>query len=304
MSQRDPNADPNIEELPKPPDEGAAAPAAPKTMPYNREQFRDQWMQTGTDVGKQNALLGQYGLSADAAGRVALPQDVNGHSAETLDLRIGAKSGQNLAGWTDVGMNGNSNGTGGSGGFNGTGGGTGGASGSSPQQDAIRAALMAQLQKMGQPIDPNDPTISTQLNASSNLLERQRQQRRAAMAERMAASGLNPGGAGSGAMDQEIAAGFEDKASQLSGIQGQLMARANEQRISQLQQALSLAVQSGDAQSARDLQLQIAQMQQSMEQARLGQSQSQWNDTYGLQSARDQYERDRDAARAKAGLNF
>lgn len=274
--------------------QGSSATSQPSAMPvspYNREQFRDQWMSTGTDTNRQNALLQQYGLSADASGRVALPTDVNGHAAETLDLRIGAKAGNNQAGWTDIGMNGSSNGS--AAGGSGSGAGAAG-SGGGGYQDAVRAALMAQLERMGKPIDPNDPIIATQLNAQSNLLERERQQRRAASAERMAANGLNSGGAGSGAFEQDLAAGFEDKAGQLGGLQGQLLARANEQRISQLQQALSLAVQSGDAESARAIQLQIAQMQNALGQASLSQQGSQFNDNFGLNAAQFQYQKDRD----------
>lgn len=293
----DPEVRPNQpnQDMPAAPIDQQPASSMP-VSPYNREQFRDQWMATGTDTARQNALLAQYGLQADAAGRVALPTDVNGHAAETLDLRIGAKSGQNLAGWTDIGMNGgNGGGTGynsGSVGGNGSGGnGSGGG-----YQDAVRAALLAQLQNMGKPIDPNDPTITTQLNAQSNLLERMRQQRRAASAERMAAQGLNSGGAGSGAFEQDLAAGFEDKAGQLAGIQGQLLSRANEQRIGQLQQALSLAVQSGDAEAARGIQMQIAQMQNAMQQAQLGQQARQWDDSFGLNAAQFRYMQDRDLA--------
>lgn len=61
-----------------------------------REQFRDAFQATGTDVNAQNALLQQYGLQADPAGRVRLPD------GEVMDLRIGAKSGLNQAAWTPV----------------------------------------------------------------------------------------------------------------------------------------------------------------------------------------------------------
>jgi hypothetical protein len=74
----------------------SAPPAPSSAAQWNREAFRDQWMSTGTDVGRQNALLQQYGLKPDAAGRTLLP------SGEVMDLDFGAKAGINRAQWTGV----------------------------------------------------------------------------------------------------------------------------------------------------------------------------------------------------------
>lgn len=298
MSQRDPNDPPDLEVDPQPdpnqpPTAGPSADPPPQqTTPWNREQFRDEWMSTGTDLGRQNDVLRRYGISLDGAGRTTLP------TGEVMDLRIGARSGQNLAGWTGVGPTAGPGGGGSGMGGSGTGGSGGGSNGF---LDQVRAQLMQILQHSQQPIDPNDPNITRQMDAQNVTLEREREARRAAMAERMAANGMNSGGAGSGAFDQELASGFEDKGRQMAGLRAQLMNRATEQRMAQLQQALSLALQSGDQEAARGLQMTIAQMNADLARARMEQDQSQWNDSYGLQ--RLQFERllNNDAVNAQTG---
>ncbi len=94
-------------------------------------------------------------------------------------------------------------------------------------------------------------------------------------------------------MTQGTQQSAERLAGTLGNIKSQLIGRAVQNKQAQLQQALALAVQSGDAEAARAIQAQILAFQQ-----------SQWNDNYGLQLSDRQYQRDRDAARAKAGLPF
>lgn len=258
-----------------------AAPPAPSATPYNREQFRDQWMGTGTNVGAQNTLLSQYGLSADAAGRVALPQDVNGHSGETLDLRIGAKSGQNLAGWTDIGQNGGGGGASG-GGAAGVAGSVSGAAGSTGGfQGSVREMLMKFLNGANGPVDENSTEIRQPFDAAKLQAERGSADERSALAERLYAEG----GGGTNELAQGVMQGKERMAVGLGGIKAQLIQRATQAKQQQLQQALSLAVQSGDSEAARAIQLQIAQMGNALGYSQLNQQQGQWNDQYGLNKA-------------------
>jgi len=72
------------------------APPPNSASQWNREQFRDQWLATGTDVNAQNSLLDQYGITTDGAGRGRLP------SGDLLDLVYGKKAGINRASWTAV----------------------------------------------------------------------------------------------------------------------------------------------------------------------------------------------------------
>jgi len=172
-----------------------------------------------------------------------------------------------------------------------------GSAGGGSFQDQTRALLMQQLQQSSQPISANDPQIAGELEAQKRLIDRNRQDRRAAGAERMAAEGLNSGGAGSGAMDSEIASGFEDAGQQKTAIQSQLFGRELQNRRAQMSQLLQMALQSGDQEQARQLQLQMQQIDNQLRK-------SQWDDSYGLQTQDAQYQRDRDAARAKSGLPF
>ena len=163
-------------------------------------------------------------------------------------------------------------------------------------QNQIRARLMEQLRGLSQPVTAEDPVIAGQLQSQERGLERNRQDRRAAMAERMAASGLNSGGAGSGALESEIASGFEDKGEAMSGLRSQLVGRELQQRRSQMGQLLQAALQTGDAESARALQLQMAQMDDQIRRMQLTESGRQWDDRFGWDVSQGLYGRDRDLA--------
>lgn len=151
---------------------------------WNREGFRDQWMSTGTDVGRQNALLSQYGITPDASGRATLP------SGEVIDLRIGAKSGQNLAGWTGVAGGGLKTGQ-----APGAGGGSNGSSSSvstsssgpagafDPRVQELYNMLLGRAQQ-GLAVDRNDPNIRAQSDAYGANAERARRNYLADTAEK------------------------------------------------------------------------------------------------------------------------
>lgn len=158
----------------------------------------------------------------------------------------------------------------------------------------VRNLLMQQLGQLSQPVGANDPLIQGEMQAQERLLERNRQDRRSAAAERMAFQGLNPGGQGSGAFDAEIAAGFEDKGAALSGLQAQLYSREMLSRRQNLTQMLSMALQSGDNEAARALQLQIAKMDEALRRAGLSESARQFN--LGLGAQYDFREADMDRA--------
>jgi hypothetical protein len=162
-----------------------AAAAPTQAAQWNREQFRDQWLGTGSDVNAQNNLLGQYGITLDQAGRGRLP------SGDLLDLRFGAKSGINRASWTAV----NDPNTPGfeNYGSQQNGGGNGGSSMSSstsitagnfdPRVQELYEMLLGRA-KQGLTIDRNDPNIRSQADAFSANAERARRNDLADLAER------------------------------------------------------------------------------------------------------------------------
>jgi len=162
-------------------------------------------------------------------------------------------------------------------------GGGAGQPGSSAYQQQVREILMRVLGKSQEPIDANSAEVKQPFDAASQDAQRQLQGEQKSLAESQYAQGR---GSSSNELDQGIQQSRERTAGGLSTLKGQLIQRAQQQRTQQLQQALQLAVQSGDSESARQLQQLI------------------WNDQYGLNAADAQYQRDRDAARAKAGLPF
>lgn len=183
----------------------------------------------------------------------------------------------------------------------GAGAGAGAAGAVSPFQQQIRDLLMQQLGQLSRPVTADDPSIKGQMDAQSALAERVRQERRAAAAERAAADGLLNGGQGSGAFEADVASGYEDKGQKLSGLQADLFSREIQSRRDKVAQLLALATQSGDAESARALQLQIAQMDDVLRRMGLEQQGRQFDDQFGLSASQALYNRDRDLALFGAG---
>lgn len=266
---------------PPPPPPGPSA-------PFQREQFRDAWMSTGSDAGRQNQLLSQHNLTPDGAGRVTLP------TGEVIDLRLGARAGGTQATWTGVAGGTQKTGQPGIGGSV-----SGLARSGAPQasgfQDQIRQLLLSQLQGLSKPVSAQDPEISGEMQAQERILERLRQDRRGAAAERAAANGLLQGGQSSGAFDADVASGYEDKGNALTGLQAQLFTRAIQGRRQQVAQLLNMALQSNDAEAARALQLQLGQMDNELRRMGISEQARQFDDSFGLNAAQFQYGKDRDA---------
>ena len=291
--QEDPNAPvegpSNLSPSPMPsptaaPSTAPAPSASPAPSPFNYEAARDSWMsgQYGKDEAGAAQWAQQYGIPYSGGDTISLP-----NGGGLIDILGNFKSGQNVANnWTPAGGNGpNPNGQpagAASGGLQ-----TAAGSGNGNFQSSIRALLMQQLQGLSQPVSAEDPTIANEMNVQSRLIDRNREQRRAAMAERMAFTGLSSGGAGSGAFESEIASGYEDAGQQKSGVLAQLMGRELTNRRSQLAQMLSLATQSGDAESARALQFQLAQMDAELRRMGIGEQARQFNDQFGRALGRD-----------------
>lgn len=260
-----------------------------------REQYRDALMGSGiTNLAGLQAWLAQHGgVLQSNNGTVMTP------FGESIDALIGARTGNGMAGWTGVGA-----GSAGAGALGAAGSGAGATAAGAPGTDfqsQIRQMLMAQLAKASEPVTADDPEIKNQMTAQERTLERTRQERRSASAERAASQGLLNGGTSSGAFDADLAAGYEDKGASLASVQAQLFSSAIQSKRTQLTALLQTAVQSGDNESARALQLQIAQMDDTLKRLGLQQSQSQFDDQYGLSIAQFQRLLNLDATAAKTG---
>ena len=77
-------------------------------------------------------------------------------------------------------------------------------------------------------------------------------------------------------------------------MQAQLFSREIQSRRSQLGSLLNMALQTGDAESARALQLQMAQMDDQLRRLGLAEQGRQHDDNFGLDAGRFQYGKDRD----------
>lgn len=243
----------------------------PAVSPWDRTGFRDSWMGTGNNVSAQDALLKQYGISLSANGTGRLP------SGEIMDLRRGARAGDNTAQWMGVGevRNGQSI-------MYPQGGGGGVASaapgGGGELDAAFRDALLKAMQGANAPYDPNDPRNAAQQMAFNRQRDQSAQQERAAMAERGAFNGLNSGGAGSGGFETGLQ-GIQENAGQDKAGQAAHLAQQDYQAKRQdLAHALDLANAVGARQEANALQMQLAQLDSQYRYSALAQNQSQFED--------------------------
>jgi hypothetical protein len=141
----------------------------------------------------------------------------------------------------------------------------------------IREMINAQIGKMGATPSITDPELAAQSNAYRRARERSGQDARAALAQRAAANGLLLGGNSSGSFDvgvQGIHEGIgEDTAAHDAGLVGDEV----QQRRATLQGLLNMALSSGDAESVRALQLQLAQMDEALRKQQMAQQSSQFN---------------------------
>lgn len=258
------------------------APAAPanSAQAWNREGFRDSWMSTGTDVGRQNALLSQYNLTPDAAGRVTLP------SGEVMDLRIGAKAGQNLAAWTGVAGGGAKFGQ--AAGLDGGGSGDSAsmsASGTSagafdPRVEQLYNMLLSRAQQ-GTAIDRNDPIIRAQSDAYGANAERARRDYLGDVAEKSSPYANMQG-------EQRVTAeklGQDTGAFEAELMGRELTSRRSEiaQALQQMQGLLTQEQQFSLTQELSRLDNAIKQQQLGLQSQQMGQQNDQFMRNLGLQ---------------------
>lgn len=136
-----------------------------------------------------------------------------------------------------------------------------------PFNDQVRQILMERLNAAGQPVDPNSPEIAATMSAASDAGSRASDAERTALAERLYAQG---GGLNTNALTQQIQQSGEKQASTLSTLKSQLLMNEYNQKRAELQNDLSLAIQSGDAESARQAQIAIANLSAAVQREGLG----------------------------------
>lgn len=176
-------------------------------------------------------------------------------------------------------------------------------------QASLRQMLLERMGALSKPFDPNDPSIEEPMGAARLEASRAQEMERKALAERRAANGDTSAG-----LEQAIQQSAERNAVGLGGIKAELIGRQLTARRAELQNLMGMAMQSGDAESARALQMQMAQMDDQLrrlglsEQGRqfdasLGQRKSEFDDNFGWDVSQGLYGRDRDLALYGSGGN-
>jgi hypothetical protein len=122
----------------------------------------------------------------------------------------------------------------------------------------LRAMLMQRLGEAGKPVDENDAYIQAPLSAARNEASRQIDTERGELAERLYAQG---GGLNTGALTQGIQASRERTATGLGNLRATLITRELDSRRTEMRDLLQMALASGDASLAREVQMQLAQLE-------------------------------------------
>ena len=149
-------------------------------------------------------------------------------------------------------------------------------------QDALRKILMEQLGAASSPVSADAPGIRDVLAGRRIASQRNAERLRAQAAESMGAQGLGQ----SGALNAKLEGINQQQGEADTQGTGQLLFQELGAKRQQLTNLLSLAVQSGDAESARNIAAQLeairAQMQQGQFTDSLNQRGQQFNDQLGF----------------------
>jgi len=276
-----------------------AAPQAPPVNPYDYEKFRQGWLDKGFGTKTSAEDLANYAkqwgvtikggdaaydpngkwiadLIGDVGGRNTL-QFLKGSAAAKPPTGI-SPPGALIGGQSVPGSNtGNPKVVGG--------GGTGGAPpAANTFLTEIRKLIMERLGKMSFDPSMSDPALAAQSNTYRVARERGATDERAALAERAAAQGQLMGGASSGAFDTEIRGIQEAKGEDIAGNDAQLLGAEVQQRRAEVQSLMNMALQSGDAESARMLQMQLAKMDEAIRLKQLAESKRQFDNDLGYRN--------------------
>ena len=122
----------------------------------------------------------------------------------------------------------------------------------------IRQQIMDRLAKMGKDPSMDDPALKAQSEVYRHSRMRGAENQRAAMAERGAMNGTISGGQSSGSFDTDLGSIHESASEDIAGNDAALFGAEVTARRNEIQALLNMALQSGDAESARALQSQLA----------------------------------------------
>jgi hypothetical protein len=149
----------------------------------------------------------------------------------------------------------------------------------------LRDILMKRLAAAGTPVDPNAPEITSAVTAARDEGTRQGEQERTALAERLYAQG--GGGLDTNALTQQIQQSAEHNAATVGGLRAKLIMNEVNAKRSEMQQLLQMALASGDAEAARNIQMSLADLEATLR-----------REGWGIDLAKFQAQLDQDAALA------
>jgi hypothetical protein len=130
----------------------------------------------------------------------------------------------------------------------------------------IRNLIMQRLQQASAPVDPNAPEVAVPLTAARDEATRQTEAERAQLAERAYAQGaLNTDVVGRGIQQSN-----ERNATALGTLRGNLVAKQFQQKANELKDLMSMALAAGDSESARLIQMQLAELQATVQRENIG----------------------------------
>jgi hypothetical protein len=135
-----------------------------------------------------------------------------------------------------------------------------------PFTQQLRDLIMAQIGDASSPVNEQDPSITQPLSAARDEVSRSSDTERSALAESLYAKG----GLNTDAVTRYIQQSSERNATGLSQLRAGLITTQLQQKQSKLQNLLSLALASGDAESARSVQQQIAAVQAELQRTGMG----------------------------------
>jgi hypothetical protein len=130
----------------------------------------------------------------------------------------------------------------------------------------LRAMLMQRLAAAAGPVDENATGISQAVTGARDQATRQNEASRTALAERLYAQG----GLNTDAIGQSVQQSNERTGTALGTLRAQLVMKEYDRKQAELNSLLELAIQSGDAETARMVQMQLAELQAQIQREGIG----------------------------------
>lgn len=258
------------------PDVPTTSTAPPSQRPWNEDEFRQGWLNSGgmnaNDLNNyiQTGGWAPYLQMAGSKGdKWRLP------NGQVIDMVLAQGAGGQGAQWLADPGNAPSAAFGSSVSTN-TGGG---------QYDALMFQNIQNLLSQGNaPVSDMDPSIQSQFAPISRTLERGAMRSRGAAAERRAGQGLNMGGEG-GALDSDVNSINENLGEQEGKLMSELVGSELMARRQQVQQAMQFA----QGQQQMQLQAQLAAINAEIQRLGLTQQNQQFYDQFGYNVGLNEY---------------